>query len=270
MAWCNTASTGRAALRSRGQAGLARPHRPRADDRARCRRRMPDQGPATPLTASIDHRSPAPELGQDAVLRQHQTRRPVRRYFRPPRIRPAACAINASTCSGAAPLATSTHSSAPRNVSIAASKASNRSMASVHGPAPCERALGLGTSCRARVCPFCAQLGAPLQPPHLVHLVEHMKAVIALLGVDLTNPRRYPLRASLTTTDSASPLSRSTCAHAPASRVVNDNPNRYPVFHPRQHRLALAEQSSAPACTASSELRVEPRRDIGLDQHRSS
>ena len=39
------------------------------------------------------------------------------------------------------------------------------------------------------------RVGAPLQlAPHLVHLVEHMKAVVALLGIgqDLSNPRRYP------------------------------------------------------------------------------
>ena len=129
-------------------------------------------------------------------------------------IRPAACAINASTCSGrcSSPLVRSTHSSAPRNVSIAASKASNRSMASVHwrrALRSAHLALRRHVLSRARIFAQSPQrlalalnrrVGAPLQlAPHLVHLVEHMKAIVALLGVGkhLGDPRRNPLRRIL-------------------------------------------------------------------------
>ena len=69
-------------------------------------------------TAGIDHRCPKPR--QHALLCQHQPRRAValRSFAHSPvpssPIRPAACAINASTCSGrcSSPLATS--SRAPR------------------------------------------------------------------------------------------------------------------------------------------------------------
>ena len=115
--------------------------------------------------------------------------------------------------------------------------------------------------------------------PHLVHLVEHMKAVIALLGVgeDLSNPRRYPPRRILDHHRQRKPLPLTRAQHLrPRPRIARrtqrqtEQISRVQV-HPRQHRLALAEHLvERPGLhRVERALRVEPRRpSLGLHQHR--
>ena len=125
------------------------------------------------------------------------------------------------------------------------------------------------------------RVGATLQlAPHLVHLVEHMKAVVALLGIGehLTDPRRYPLRRILDHHRQPKPLTPTLAKQLRPRRAVALSTQRQPEpiprveVHPRQHRLALAEHLiKRPRLDAHERrLRVEPPRPcLGLDQHRS-
>ena len=126
---------------------------------------------------------------------------------------------------------------------------------------------------------FNRPIGAPLQTPaHLVHLVEHMKTIVALLGVrkHLAHPRRNPTRRILHNHRQPQPL-RLTLAKQlrpclTIARRTQRQPEQIPrvEVHPGQHRLALAEHLiERPGLDpAERDLRVEPRRaSLGIDQH---
>ena len=122
-------------------------------------------------------------------------------------------------------------------------------------------------------------IGAPLQTPAcLVHLVEHMKTIIALLGVrkHLTHPRSNPTRRILHNHRQPQPLSLTLAKQlrprlAIARWAQRQTEQIPPVeVHPGKHRLALAEHLiERPGLDpAQRDLRVEPRRaSLGLDQH---
>ena len=225
------------------------------------------------LTTGIDHRSPsASSRGSTLFCASTSPGARLRRYLASfvhspvpsEPMHPAACPINASTCSGrcSSPLTTSTHSSAPRTVSIAASKAS-KSFDGLGALAPrlAQRTLGLAPlrllaraylaqSSQRLALALNRRIRATLQPPaHLVHLVEHMEAVITLLGVgkDLSDPRRNPLRRILDHHRQPKPLrlalAKHPCPRPRIARRTQRQPEQIPTVevHPRQHRLALAE-----------------------------
>ena len=126
---------------------------------------------------------------------------------------------------------------------------------------------------------FNRRIGAPLQTPaHLVHLVEHMKAIVALLGPEkhLAHPRGNPLRRILHHHRQPQPLTLTLAKQPrprlPIARRTQRQPEQIPrvEVHPGQHRLALAEHLvERPGLDpAERNLRVEPRRaSLGLDQH---
>ena len=157
-------------------------------------------------------------------------------------------------------------------------------------PRPRQRVFGLAPArlvMRAYLAqpPQCLSLafnrpvGATLPTPaHLVHLVEHMKAVVALLGVreHLPHPRRNPTRRILDHHRQRKPL-RLTLTQQPRprpgiARRTQRQPEQIPTvqIHPGQHRLALAEHlvERPRLHRAERDLRIEPPRpSLGLDQH---
>ena len=146
-------------MRSPHRAGLERPIGPKKMTRQRTAPRvggalvqLPDQVPAD---ASQTHRRHRPLLGQrleprqQALLRQHQSRHAVVKILRKLRALPHPERLDTprhlldqrlDVLAVQLPVWRSTHSSAPRSVAIAASKASNPPMASVHSRRVLDRA----------------------------------------------------------------------------------------------------------------------------------
>ena len=126
---------------------------------------------------------------------------------------------------------------------------------------------------------FNRAIGAPLQAPaYLVHLVEHMKTIVALLRMrtHLAHPRRNPTRRILDHHRQLQPLTLTLAKQLRPRLAIARRTQRQPEqiprveVHPGQHRLALAEHLIERPSLDPSErnLRVEPRRaSLGLDQH---
>ena len=98
------------------------------------------------------------------------------------------------------------------------------------------------------------------------HLVEHMKTIVALLGVrkHLAHPRRNPTRRILDHHRQPQPLRLTLAQHPPTPpHRRRRQPEQIPrvEVHSGQHRLVAA--SSAPASTPSSEACATR----GIDQH---